>query len=219
MRHLGLVKKTAASGGLHDPDKGRPLVSGSAASSISLYWLTSVTVGLLTGRCHLSFPGSGIISVMKTRQDESLNHNMIMEDFFSAQVPYYFIIKDLNIKDVPALPKKDRTILNGSQKKSLDLLYFDFLFDFSPDSSSSYFNHVRFWWLSNSNRERTKPGSDHLIRWLPPATVCGSSCGSSSSTILSAVALEQLNIQGQVVKKWIKGPRLNFVLSCPHNSS
>lgn len=66
-------------------------MSESAASSILLYWLTSVTAGLLTGRCHLSFPGSGVISVIKTvekqvkNNEQSLNYtvySIIMNDMY-----------------------------------------------------------------------------------------------------------------------------------------
>lgn len=53
---------------------------------------------------------------------------------------------------------------------------------------------------------------------MPLATVCVSSCRSSLSLSLSGMAWEQLNTQGQVVKKWIKLPRLNYALSCPQNS-
>lgn len=45
-------------------------------------------------------------------------------------------------------------------------------------------------------------------------TVCVTSCGSSSSLTLSEMALEQLNTQGPVDRKWIKLPRLNYALSC-----
>ena len=54
---------------------------------------------------------------------------------------------------------------------------------------------------------------------MPLATVCVSSCGASSSISLSATASEQLNTQGQVVRKWIKLRRLNCALSCPQNST